>query len=48
MELLYMPQLWIWLFEVAHDWTKLLHKHIAKFDLADGLYPNVSNLCKWF
>jgi len=21
---------------------------IAKFDLADGLYPNVSNLCKCF
>jgi len=36
MELFCMPQLWIRLFEVAHDWMKLLHT--AKFDLADGLY----------
>jgi len=42
MELFYMPQFWILLFEVAHDWVILLHKHIAKLDLSDGLYPNVS------
>jgi len=46
MELFYMAQLWNRLFEVAHEWIKLLD--IAKFDAADGLYLNVSKICKWF
>jgi len=46
MELFDMTLLWSWLFEIAHNWMKLLQ--IAKFDLAVESYPNVSNLCKCF
>jgi len=45
MEHFYIAQLWIWLFEVANNLMKLLH--IAKFDLADGFYSYVSNLCNF-
>ena len=46
MELFCIAQLLTWLFEVTHNWMKLLQ--IAKFDLADRLYPNVYNVCKCF
>jgi len=48
MEIFYIAQLWIWLFEVTNSLMKLLVLQIAKCDLPDGFYPNVSNLYKCF